>query len=114
MTKKKYSEPDETTPRSSVYEPQASYGLSVNDLRTELIREILHIEDKSLLNEALGYLRRLARPVVSGVAEDVLPYTMEAINARIDEAENDIDTGQTYTSQQMHDIMEKKYAWLCK
>ncbi|WP_288207112.1 hypothetical protein [uncultured Parabacteroides sp.] len=114
MTKKKYSEPDETTPRSSVYEPQASYGLSVNDLRTELIREILHIEDKSLLNEALGYLRRLAKPVVSGVVEDVLPYTMEAINARIDEAENDIDTGQTYTSQQMHDIMEKKYAWLCK
>ena len=114
MTKKKYSEPDETTPRSSVYEPQASYGLSVNDLRTELIREILHIEDKSLLNEALGYLRRLARPVVSGVAEDVIPYTMEAINARIDEAENDIDTGQTYTSQQMHDIMEKRHTWLCK
>lgn len=112
MTKKKYSEPDETTSRSSVNEPQVSYGLSVNDLRTELIREILHIEDKSLLNEALGYLRRLARPV--GVAKDVLPYTMEAINARIDEAENDIDTGQTYTSQQMHDIMEKKYTWLCK
>lgn len=28
MTKKKYSEPDETTSRSSVNEPIASYGLS--------------------------------------------------------------------------------------
>lgn len=49
-----------------------------------------------------------------GVNARLTPYTMEELNARIDEAEDDIVAGRTYTSEQVHDMMEKKYPWLCK
>lgn len=45
---------------------------------------------------------------------DLTPYTVEEINARIDEAEADIDAGRVYTSEQMHKMMEAQYPWLWK
>ena len=53
---------------------------------------------------------------LSAAAEQLLQsqYTLDELNARIDEAENDIDAGRVYTSEQVHDILEKKYPWLCK
>lgn len=45
---------------------------------------------------------------------DLAPYSMEEINARIDEAEADIDAGRVYTSEQAHKMIEAKYPWLCK
>lgn len=39
---------------------------------------------------------------------------IEEINARIDEAEADIDAGRVYSSEQVHKMMEAKYPWLCK
>ena len=47
-----------------------------------------------------------------GVNARLTPYTMEELNARIDEAENDIVAGRTYTNEQVHDMMEKKYPCL--
>lgn len=49
-----------------------------------------------------------------GLVVELTPYIMEEINARIDEAEADIDAGRVYTSEQMHKMMEAKYPWLCK
>lgn len=49
-----------------------------------------------------------------GLVVELTPYIMEEINARIDEAEADIDAGRVYTSEQMHKMMEAQYPWLCK
>ena len=42
------------------------------------------------------------------------PYTMEEINAWIDESEADEEAGRTYTCAEVQQMMEAKYPWLCK
>ena len=42
------------------------------------------------------------------------PYTMEEINAWIDESEADEEAGRTYTCAEVKQMMETKYPWLCK
>ena len=46
--------------------------------------------------------------------EHLTPYTMEEINAWIDESEADEEAGRTYTCAEVQQMMEAKYPWLCK
>ena len=46
--------------------------------------------------------------------ERLTPYTMEEINAWIDESEADEEAGRTYTCAEVQQMMEAKYPWLCK
>ena len=46
--------------------------------------------------------------------EHLAPYTMEEINAWIDESEADEEAGRTYTCAEVQQMMEAKYPWLCK
>lgn len=46
--------------------------------------------------------------------ESLPPYTMEELDARIDEALEDIKAGRVYSSEEVHRMMENKYPWLCK
>ena len=46
--------------------------------------------------------------------ERLTPYTMEEINAWIDESEADEEAGRTYTCAEVRQMMEAKYPWLCK
>ena len=46
--------------------------------------------------------------------EHLTPYTMEEINAWIDESEADEEAGRTYTCAEVRQMMETKYPWLCK
>ena len=46
--------------------------------------------------------------------EHLTPYTMEEINAWIDESEADEEAGRTYTTAEVKQMMETKYPWLCK
>ena len=46
--------------------------------------------------------------------EHLTPYTMEEINAWIDESEADEEAGRTYTGTEVRQMMETKYPWLCK
>ena len=46
--------------------------------------------------------------------EHLTPYTMEEINAWIDESEADEEAGRTYTCAEVKQMMEAKYPWLCK
>ena len=46
--------------------------------------------------------------------ERLTPYTMDEINAWIDESEADEEAGRTYTCAEVQQMMEAKYPWLCK
>ena len=46
--------------------------------------------------------------------ERLTPYTMEEINAWIDESEADEEAGRTYTCAEVKQMMEAKHPWLCK
>ena len=49
----------------------------------------------------------------TSVSEDLPPYTMAEINARINEAEDDIANGRVYPADEMHKSLENKFPWLC-
>ena len=90
-------------------------SMELDARRMEIFREIMQINDMEVLDGLKRSLKRLtAKACKSAVQEDLVPYTMEEINARIDEAEADIDAGRVYSSEQVHKMMEAKYPWLCK
>lgn len=90
-------------------------SMELDARRMEIFREIMQINDMEVLDGLKRSLKHLtAKAGKSAVQEDLVPYTMEEINARIDEAEADIDAGRVYSSEQVHKMMEAKYPWLCK
>lgn len=93
-------------------------SMELDARRMEIFREIMQINDIEVLDRLKRSLKHLTAKTDKAVTivaqEELTPYTMEEINARIDEAEADIDAGRVYTSEQMHKMMETKYPWLCK
>lgn len=80
--------------------------------RMELIRNIMETDNLEVLKKMKKYFVRVSKEQVK---EDLTPYTMEELNARIDEAEAEIDAGVPgYTVDEVHEMMVKKYPWLCK
>lgn len=45
-------------------------------------------------------------------AEDLPPYTMEELDARIDEAEAQFERGEYVSHEQMMDELKAEFAWL--
>lgn len=92
-------------------------SMELDARRMEIFREIMQINDIEVLDGLKRSLKRLtakSRQSATTNQENLSSYTMEEINARIDEAEADIDAGRVYTSEQVHKMMEDKYPWLCK
>lgn len=80
--------------------------------RMELIRNIMETDNIEVLKKMKKYFARVSRREVK---EDLTPYTMEELNARIDEAEAEIDAGiPGYTMEEVQANITKKYPWLCK
>lgn len=90
--------------------------LEVETLRRELLRDILDVDDLDVLKKLRRCFNRLrvhSTPAATE-AENLRPYTMEELNARIDEAEAEIEGGETLSSQELFEHLENKYPWLCK
>lgn len=80
--------------------------------RMELIRNIMETDNIEVLKKMKKYFARVSR---SETKEELTPYTMEELNARIDEAEAEIDAGiPGYTMEEVQANITKKYPWLCK
>lgn len=90
--------------------------LEIEILRRELLRDILNVDDVEVLKKIRRSLDRLRVRPVNAVQEpeELRPYTMEELNKRIDEAEAEIEAGETLSSQELFAQMEHKYPWLCK
>lgn len=88
--------------------------MELNALRGELGQEIFSIEDKELLKKALRSIKRLVaqkEKTTKAEEEECRPYTMEELNARIDESEAE-EGG--IPNHMVFAEMEAKYKWLCK
>jgi hypothetical protein len=48
----------------------------------------------------------------NSVKEDLSPYTMDELEARIDEAEAQFERGEYVTHEQMMDNLKAEFAWL--
>jgi len=81
----------------------ASIDLSYSQIRNIVMQ--MPIAERRRLSEELNE---------QAVSESIHPYTMEELNARIDEAEDDIANGRFFAAEDMHGYFEQKYPWLCK
>ena len=84
--------------------------LELEATKAEVARQILDIDNWALLNKVRNLLAREHDPRPA----DLPPYTLDQINAWLDESEADAEAGREYTSQEVHQMMETKYPWLCK
>ena len=82
--------------------------LELEAYKAELAREILAEDSFDLLKKVKQYFAREKKKVA------LRPYTMDEINAWIDESEADEEAGRTYTCAEVQQMMEAKYPWLCK
>lgn len=92
---------------TSVSIPSAEYNLamtyahernmSMDELLVSLIRMLPQYEEDQLWNSK---------------DEEQTPYTMEELDARIDEAEAQFERGEYITHEQMMDDLKAEFAWL--
>lgn len=107
----------ETEKKDNVVQEPASpltYGMSAELRDSELlsmVRNLSH-EDKVCL---IRYIYRTEEPD-AGYYEELVdnqqPYTMEELNARIDEAEQEIDRGEGKSFEEMMNGFKKELLWL--
>lgn len=77
------------------------YTLETETLRRELLRDILDIDNPELLKKLRRSFNRIrTNYMLQVVKEDLTPYTIEELEARIDEAEAEEDAGILATSHE--------------
>lgn len=89
--------------------------MELNALRGELAQEIFSIEDKELLKKALKSIKRLIaqkEKTTENKEKECRPYTMEELNARIDEGEAEEEAGLTIPNEEVMGRMRKYIAAL--
>ncbi|WP_455592516.1 hypothetical protein [Bacteroides sp.] len=86
--------------------------------RAEIIRQLFDTDSMEVLDSVKRSLARALhreskqQPTVA--KEDLTPYTMEELNARLDRGEAEEAAGLVYTSKEVHQMIEKEFPWLCK
>lgn len=82
------------------------HTLETETLRRELLRDILDIDNPELLKKLKRSFNRIRTNYMPQVVKEGLtPYTMEELEARIDEAEAEEDAG---TSAASHEEVMKR------
>lgn len=69
--------------------------------KAEVAREVLNTDSRAVLEKVQKLLSRERKKAT----EDLTPYTMEEINAWLDESEADAEAGREYTCEEMECIM---------
>lgn len=70
--------------------------------KAELAREILNIDNADLLNEVRKFYQQAkTRMTKEPDTENIEPYTMKEIDARIDRSESDIAAGRVKSAKQI-------------
>ena len=91
-----------------------TYGMS-DELRNSgllsLVRNLSH-EDKTSLIRYIYITDNPDTTPFEELKDDQCPYTMEEINARIDEAEEEMDRGEGKSFEEMMASFREKLLWL--
>ncbi len=107
------TEQDLTTKAS---EPVSSltYGMSEGLRNSGLLGLVstLSQEDKTRLIRYIRQTENLGLEAWEEIDDPLPPYSMEELNARIDEAEEEIDRGEGKTFDEMMDGFKQQLLWL--
>ena len=98
-----------------VSEPAAlTYGMSDELRSSSLLNEVgrLSKKDKECLVKYIFETGETGLESFDMFDDDRQPYTLEELNARIDEVEEEIDRGEGKSFQEMMDGFKKELLWL--
>lgn len=110
MTKsKKHPQQPAEEPDSSCFrEPAAAYGADINELKVELMQQIIEMENPQWLKKLLSFSKTLHKET-----EEETPapcrFTVEEMNTLLDRAEADIKAGNTISANEMDERVLNKY-----
>ena len=97
-------------------EPAATltYGMSPALLNSGLLGKVssLNHEDKARLIRYIRQTDEQAMDVWEDLGDSMPPYTVEELNARIEEAEAEIDRGEGKSFDEMMDGFRQQLLWL--
>lgn len=85
----------ETEPNIAA-EPMAEYGLDFDTLRQEAVEELMMIDSKQLMKQALSFLRSL-----KGEERSPAQMTVEELKESIRRSEEDFENGRYITSEEL-------------
>lgn len=88
--------------------------MELDAARAEIIRSLFEVDSLEALQKVKRSVSRIVKSSKAEATEELTPYTMEELHARIDEAEADIAAGRVKTSAQVFEEMEQKFPWLCR
>lgn len=86
--------------------------IELNACRNELARDILTTDNVEVLRSVRRAYHRAVSKVMKNSTESVAPYTMEELNARIDEAEAEFAAGEGIPTEVAHQRMQQFIAGL--
>lgn len=91
-----------------------TYGMSDELKNSELLNQVrsLSQEDKKCLIRYIYRTEELNAMAFEELEDEQYPYTMEELNARIDEAEEEISRGEGKSFDEMMDGFKEKLLWL--
>lgn len=80
--------------------------------KVELAKAILSISSKEVLEKVKGRLKDILE--LQKKEEQISPYTLEELYARINHSIAELDAGKGIPSNEVFNKMEQKSPWLCK
>ena len=98
-----------------VCEPAAvTYGMSDELRSSSLLSEVgrLSRKDKECLVKYIFETEETELEAFDAFNDDLQPYTIEELNARIDEAEDEMERGEGKSFQEMMEGFKKELLWL--
>lgn len=101
--------------KNSVEEPAAlTYGMSAELRDSGLLSMInnLSSKDKTCLIRYIHGMEDADQESFEDLSDDSQPYTMEELNARIDEVEAEIENGGGKSFKEMMDGFKQELLWL--
>lgn len=91
-----------------------TYGMSANLRNSKILDEVQNLsrEDRQCLIRYIYDADEGSLDKFEKLEDDQQPYTLEELNARIDEAEAEMDQGEGKTFDEMMDGFRKELLWL--
>lgn len=87
-------------------------SMELDAARAEIIRRLFEVDDLEALKKVKRSIARIMKSAAVEPPPASVPYTMDELNARIDEAEADIEAGRVLTNAEANAEVRKALPWL--
>lgn len=87
-------------------------SMELDAARAEIIRRLFEVDDLEALKKVKRSVARIMKSVKVEAEEVPTPYTMDELNARIDESEAEIEAGAILTNAEANAEVRRVLPWL--